>query len=73
MATLAKQERVKRSERTKAGLARVRAAGQRLGRPVSLNGHHRVEIYRLRAQGLSMRAVARQLGISECSVRRLTA
>src|SRR5712691_12771613 len=28
MATLAKQERVKRSERTRAGLARVRAAGK---------------------------------------------
>ena len=38
MATLAKQERVKRSERTKAGLARVKASGKRLGRPVSMNG-----------------------------------
>jgi DNA invertase Pin-like site-specific DNA recombinase len=35
MATLAKQERIKRSERTKARLARVRAAGKRLRRPVS--------------------------------------
>ena len=33
MATLAKQERIKRSERTKAGLARAKAAGRRLGRP----------------------------------------
>src|SRR6266571_2149974 len=33
MATLAKQERVKRSERTKAGLAVARAKGRRLGRP----------------------------------------
>src|ERR1700747_3423236 len=41
MATWAKQERVKRAERTRAGLARVRAAGKRLGRPVTLNGHHR--------------------------------
>jgi DNA invertase Pin-like site-specific DNA recombinase len=32
MATLARQERIKRSERTKAGLARVRASGKRLGR-----------------------------------------
>src|SRR5271156_5769020 len=40
MATLAKQERVKRSERTKAGLARVKAAGKALGRPARLNGHH---------------------------------
>lgn len=73
MATLAKQERVKRSERTKAGLARVKAAGKALGRPVTLNGQHRAEIARLRASGLSLRAVARQLGVSDRSVRRLTA
>lgn len=71
MATLAKQERVKRSERTKAGLARVRAAGKALGRPARLNGQHTAEITRLRAQGLSLRAVGRELGISEGSVRRL--
>ena len=71
MATLAKQERVKRSERTKAGLARVRAAGRLLGRPAKLNGQHTTEVARLRAQGLSLRAVGRQLGISEGSVRRL--
>jgi DNA invertase Pin-like site-specific DNA recombinase len=73
MATLAKQERVKRSERTRAGLARVRASGKRLGRPVTLNGQHRREIARLTAQGHSLRAVARQLGISDRSVRRLSA
>lgn len=73
MATLAKQERVKRAERTRAGLARVRAAGKRLGRPVTLNGQHTAEIARLRSQGLSLRATGRQLGISERSVRRLTA
>jgi DNA invertase Pin-like site-specific DNA recombinase len=73
MATLAKQERVKRSERTKAGLARVRAAGRRLGRPGKLDGKHRAEIGRLKAQGLSLRAIARQLGISDRSVRRLAA
>jgi DNA invertase Pin-like site-specific DNA recombinase len=71
MATLAKQERVKRSERTKAGLARVRATGKALGRPARLAGKHTAEIARLRSQGLSLRAVGRQLGISEGSVRRL--
>jgi DNA invertase Pin-like site-specific DNA recombinase len=71
MATLAKQERIKRAERTKAGLARVKAAGKRLGRPVILNGQHRAEIARLRASGLSLRAIGRQLGISDQSVRRL--
>src|SRR6266852_1253099 len=73
MATLAKQERIKRSERTKAGLARVKAAGKRLGRPIRLNGQHTAEIARLRSQGHSLRAVGRQLGISDRSVRRLTA
>jgi DNA invertase Pin-like site-specific DNA recombinase len=71
MATLAKQERIKRAERTRAGLARVRAAGKRLGRPAKLNGQHAAEIARLRASGLSGRAIADRLGISEHSVRRL--
>ena len=50
MATLAKQERVKRSERTKAGLARVRASGKRLGRravavePRRVHGRGREEL-----------------------------
>lgn len=73
LAALAQQERVQRAERTKAGLARVRAAGKRLGRPVRLNGQHTAAIARLRSQGLSLRAVGRQLGISDRSVRRLTA
>jgi DNA invertase Pin-like site-specific DNA recombinase len=73
MATLANQERVKRAERTKAGLARVKAAGKRLGRPLKLNGEHHAAISRLRAAGMSCRAIAGQLGISDRSVRRLTA
>lgn len=71
VATLAKQERIQRSERTKAGLARVRANGQRLGRPPSLNGSATTKILRLRTQGQSFRSIGRELGISERSVRRL--
>jgi DNA invertase Pin-like site-specific DNA recombinase len=71
MATLAKQERIRRAERTRAGLARLKAAGKRLGRPAVLNGQHTAEIARLRAAGLSLRAIGRQLGISDRSVRRL--
>lgn len=73
MATLAKQERIKRSERTRAGLARVRAAGKALGRPRMLNGEHAARIAMLRAQGRSLRAISRELGISDHSVRRLAA
>jgi DNA invertase Pin-like site-specific DNA recombinase len=69
MATVAKQERVKRSERTKAGLARVRAEGRTLGRPrLELQS---AQIARLRAQGLSLRAIGRELGVSEGSIRRM--
>jgi hypothetical protein len=73
MATLAKQERIKRAERTRAGLARVRAAGRRLGRPTMLNGEHHAAVRRLRAAGESFRAIAQQLGISDRSARRLAA
>ena len=72
MATLAKQERVKRSERTKAGLALARAKGRTLGRRRQIH-HTTTDIASLGAQGLSFRAIGRQLGISEGSVRRLAA
>jgi DNA invertase Pin-like site-specific DNA recombinase len=69
MATLAKQERLRLSERTKAGLAQARLRGRVLGRP-RLNIRF-AQIASLRASGLSMRAIGRELGISEGSVRRL--
>jgi DNA invertase Pin-like site-specific DNA recombinase len=69
MATLAKQERVRLSERTKAGLAIARLKGHRIGRPrLKVNP---CEIARLQAQGLSQRAIGRMLGISDGSVRRM--
>jgi DNA invertase Pin-like site-specific DNA recombinase len=71
VATLAKQERVRLAERTKAGLSIARLKGKTLGRP-KLDVKP-AEIARLRQQGLSLRAIGRQLGISEGSVRRLAA
>lgn len=71
LAALAQQERVQRAERTKAGLARVRAAGKRLGRPARLNGEHHAAVRGLRAAGVSYRAIASQLGISLRSAQRL--
>jgi DNA invertase Pin-like site-specific DNA recombinase len=62
MATLAKQERLRISERTRAGLATARSKGKRLGRPsvnVSIS-----EVVRLRDAGLKLREIARRTGIS---------
>lgn len=71
LATIAKQERVRLSERTKAGLAIARSKGRQIGRP-RLKVHSS-EIARLRSSGLSLRAIGRELGISDASVRRMTA
>jgi DNA invertase Pin-like site-specific DNA recombinase len=71
MATLAKQERVRISERTKAGLERARREGKTLGRPkVEVNAD---EIRQLRAQGLSWSAVAAQTGIARATCQRAAA
>ena len=69
LATVAKQERVRLSERTKAGLALARSKGRQIGRPrLKVQA---ADIARLKAQGQSLRAIGRSLGISEGSVRRL--
>jgi DNA invertase Pin-like site-specific DNA recombinase len=61
-AWLVEQERTHLIDRTKAGLARARKAGKRLGRPqVSVDLDKAV---RLRGQGLSIAATAKKLGVS---------
>lgn len=55
------------SETVRAGLARARASGVRLGRPETVNAH-REDVARLRAQGLSGRAISKELGIPSSSV-----
>lgn len=71
MATLAKQERVRISERTKAGLERARREGKTLGRPkVEVNG---AEIRQLRARGLSWSAVATHTGVARATCQRAVA
>jgi DNA invertase Pin-like site-specific DNA recombinase len=69
LATVAKQERVRLSERTRAGLAIARSRGKQIGRPRLQV--ERAEITRLRAQGHSLRSIGRTLGVSEGSIRRL--
>jgi DNA invertase Pin-like site-specific DNA recombinase len=68
MATLAKQERLRISERTKAGLQRARRAGKALGRP-----RVDVDVERLQgllAQGLSLRQIAKKTKLSLSTVAR---
>ena len=67
LATVAKQERLRLSERTKAGVARARREGKKLGRPglgESIEATMRV----LARKGFSNRAIAKQLGVSPSSV-----
>ena len=70
LGTLAKIERQKISERTKAGLARARRRGRRLGRP---RVPHRVvvRVQRCFKEGMNAAAIAQNVGIGETSVRRI--
>lgn len=64
MACLAKQERIRISERTKAGLARVKQHGKTLGRP-KMSDKITAKAKELKAQGLSYSAIAQTLHISK--------
>lgn len=62
IATVAKQERIRISQRVKAGLETARAKGKRLGRPRVVVDVRRIS--NLRAQGQSIRQIAGELGCS---------
>ena len=68
LSCIARQERLRVSERTIAGLMRVRAEGKILGRPKVVPNANRV--IELRKQGLTLTAIAAELAISESSVYR---
>ncbi len=67
LAVIAKQERVRLSERTLAGLARARAEGRVGGRRPATNVE---EVRRLVESGMSLGEVSRQLGVSKTSIFR---
>ena len=56
-------------ERVNAGLAAAKARGVQLGRPTTINGRAD-EVRRLKAQGLGLRAIARQLEMPPSSVHK---
>jgi putative DNA-invertase from lambdoid prophage Rac len=58
-------------ERTQAGLSRAKAAGKRLGRPPALTNDQKDEIAAKRSEGLSVRVLAKQYGVSREAVRRV--
>jgi DNA invertase Pin-like site-specific DNA recombinase len=71
LAAIAKQERVRLSERVQAGLGRARAQGKELGRPrrvVSLD-----RVLQLRDGGLSIRQIAKETSVNAMTVHRLLA
>src|SRR6516165_7746871 len=67
LASLAKVEAQKISERTKAGMARAKAKGKRIGRP-ALSKDIREEICERSASGMASGAIAKVLGIDRKSV-----
>ena len=69
LAVIAKQERVRLSERTIAGLEKARKAGRVGGRPKVVCDRRKVE--RLREAGLSLSAIARKVKVSKSSIHRM--
>ncbi len=69
LAAIAKQERIRISERVHAGLNRARSKGKRLGRPkTALRPEWALK---MRAQGLSIRQIATQTHVSPMTVQRI--
>jgi DNA invertase Pin-like site-specific DNA recombinase len=66
-AWIAKQERLRISERTKAGLATAKRKGKHLGRPWKVFPRNRAQ--QLRDSGMSWRAIERELGIGQSTIR----
>jgi DNA invertase Pin-like site-specific DNA recombinase len=69
LATLAKQEAIRVSERTKAGLERARVQGRVGGRPRSKVTAEQVR--RLHEAGKSLTAIGKELGAGKSTVHRL--
>ena len=67
VSTLAKAERERISERTKAGLARVKRSGKKLGRP-PVASKKRTQAMKLLKMGYSIRQAAHKLGVGHSSV-----
>jgi DNA invertase Pin-like site-specific DNA recombinase len=70
LATIAKQERIRLSERTVAGLERARKQGRIGGRPRVVTD--RTKVAELRAAGKSLGEIAAEMKLSKTTVARIT-
>jgi putative DNA-invertase from lambdoid prophage Rac len=70
---VAEQERDRLVERTKAGMERARRQGKRLGPPIRVNRNTLAEASTLVDQGYAVARAARELGLSEATLRRYRA
>lgn len=73
LATMAKQERIRMSERVRAGLERARRQGKRLGRPAlrHFNPDEIREIRQVRRAGTSVRSLAIRYGTTQYIISQL--
>jgi len=72
MASLARQEALKISQRTKAGLERAKANGKRLGRPpISASIIEKIKRAKANNPAMSERALAKEVGVGKTTVRKL--
>jgi DNA invertase Pin-like site-specific DNA recombinase len=69
LAVIAKQERIRLSERVHAGLARARKQGRVGGRPKLVLDRDR--IMQLDADGWTIREIAEEMGVSRASIHRI--
>jgi DNA invertase Pin-like site-specific DNA recombinase len=73
LAVIAKQERIRRSERASAAITRLRRAGttDHLGRKPKVIGAKLEAVRQLHGEGLSLRAIAAKVRVSAMTVQRI--
>ena len=69
LATIAKQERIRISERVHAGLAKARKQGRVGGRPRLVLSH--AKVLELSQEGSTIREIAEEMGVSPASIHRI--